>query len=133
MVDQAVAFGLAKNSDDAVGIDPAGGNRRLDPGNIIGRRSRNAVDLGDRHVHPMANSSLRSAHPVTRTFDEREDDVEPYAEHRQHQEAGEHQRHIEARFAIIIRLPMPRLEATVSAITVPTNACVTATFNDAKK
>ena len=35
--------------------------------------------------------------------------------------------------AIIIRLPMPRLDATVSAITVPTKACVTATFSDAKK
>ncbi len=35
--------------------------------------------------------------------------------------------------AIIIRLPMPRLDATVSAITVPTKACVTATFSEAKK
>ena len=35
--------------------------------------------------------------------------------------------------AIIIRLPIPRLDATVSAMTVPTKACVTATFREAKK
>src|SRR4029453_4560672 len=35
--------------------------------------------------------------------------------------------------AIIIMLPMPRLDATVSASTVPTKASVTATFSEAKK
>src|SRR5437763_3104259 len=35
--------------------------------------------------------------------------------------------------AIIIILPIPRLDATVSANTVPTKASVTATFSDAKK
>ena len=35
--------------------------------------------------------------------------------------------------AIIIRLPMPRLEATVSEITAPTKASVAATFREAKK
>src|ERR1700733_2681364 len=35
--------------------------------------------------------------------------------------------------AIIITLPIPRLDATVSEMTVPTNASVTATFSEAKK
>ncbi len=35
--------------------------------------------------------------------------------------------------AIIIRLPIPRLDATVSEITVPTNASVIATLREAKK
>jgi len=35
--------------------------------------------------------------------------------------------------AIIIRLPMPRLEATVSELTAPTKASVAATFSEAKK
>ncbi len=35
--------------------------------------------------------------------------------------------------AIIIKLPMPRLEATVSDITVPMKAIVAATFKEAKK
>jgi NitT/TauT family transport system ATP-binding protein len=35
--------------------------------------------------------------------------------------------------AIIMTLPMPRFDATVSEITVPTKASVTATFKEAKK
>jgi hypothetical protein len=31
IVDQAIAFGLAEHADHARGIDPSGGNRRLDP------------------------------------------------------------------------------------------------------
>ena len=38
-----------------------------------------------------------------------------------------------AALAIIIMLPIPRFEATVSEITEPTKASVTATLSEAKK
>jgi hypothetical protein len=50
IIDQAVAFGLRKNGNDALGIDPSAGDCRLDSGKIVGGRSGNAVDLCDRHV-----------------------------------------------------------------------------------
>src|SRR4051794_12987972 len=82
---------------------------------------------------PAAKLSLRTAHPVTRAS------INEKTIYSTTPNAARMNRPANTRGtsklddAIIIRLPMPRLEATVSEITVPTNASVAATFNEAKK
>ena len=60
IVDQAVALGLAEHRDDALRIDPAGGDRRLDAADVVGRSGGDAVDLGDRHGgSPFSSRAVR--------------------------------------------------------------------------
>ncbi len=68
IVDQAVAFGLAEHGNHAAGIDPAGGNRRLDPRNVVGRRGGDAVDLCDRHAGPPSPLSSRCGEACARSW-----------------------------------------------------------------
>jgi DNA-binding transcriptional LysR family regulator len=67
IVDQAVAFGLAQNRDDAFGIDAAGGNRGLDAADVVRRAGGDTVDFGDRALAlnflPRAIADFRKTHP----------------------------------------------------------------------